>query len=263
MFADDFLFDSQKASDFNLIVGSVDSDGDAIVSGGEIEIQSVRPPDNDVFNYYTATLDSPIQYDFEIIKYRCDDTNDIYISPEEESRIARWLLSKGKENGYAWLQFDQDGYRDICYKVKFTTMSPIQVQGRTVGFKVSCISNCGYGLTNPNKHYFTLVNGTDRTIVVTNDMVTYLYPEIKITGGSGEFTFGNASDLQQTYAHFYNISHNIVMDCDYDLITGIEKPTDFNWYFPRLVDGDNVFTTNSTNTLTVELTYREARRILV
>lgn len=263
MFADDFLFNNQRLSDFNMIIGGMDSDGEAVVSGGEIEIQSVRPPDKDVYDYYTSTLDSPVQYNFAIMKADCSNPDDMYVSPEEESRLAKWLLSKGKENGYEWLQFDQDYYRDICYKVKFTTMQPIQVCGRTIGFELSCMSNCGYGFTNEKKHYFTLVDGTDVTIVVTNDMLTYLYPQIKITGGSGEFTFGNVSDTQQTYSHFNNIAHDIVMDCDNDLITGISKPTDFNWYFPRLVDGNNVFTTNSSNTLTVEMTYREARRILV
>ena len=151
MFADDFLFNNQKASDFGLIISS-DTSGEAIVSGGEIDISSVRPPDRDSFDYYVGKLDSPVQFTFSVLKYSCDNPNDVYVTPEEESRIARWLIRKAKTEGYGWLQFDQEYYRDICYHVCFTDMKPIQVVGRTVGFELTCISDCGYGFTNEKKH---------------------------------------------------------------------------------------------------------------
>ena len=264
MFASDFLFDDQKASDFGLIISS-ESGGDAVVSGGEIDIVSVRPPDRDSFDYYLGKLDSPIQFNFSVLKYSCDDPNDIYVTPEEESRIARWLLRKSKHQGYGWLQFDQDYYRDICYKVFFTEMKPMQVNGRTVGFELACISNCGYAFTNEKKHYFNLVSGTDVTIVLTNDIITYIYPRMKIIGGSGNFYIRNLSDpdVQNSKSDFQNIASDLDINSEDDIINGILSPTDFNWIFPRMVDGDNVFTTNSSNTLTIELTYREVRRILV
>lgn len=263
MFASDFLFDRQKASDFGLIISS-ESSGDAIVSGGEIDIVSVRPPDRDSFDYYLGKLDSPIQFNFSVLKYSCDDPNDVYVTPEEESRIARWLLKKSKLDGYSWLQFDQEYYRDICYKAFFTEMKPIQVNGRTVGFELSCISNCGYAFTNEKRHIFTLSNEDEVTIMLTNDILTYTYPYIKISGGSGNFYFGNNSDSLQPRSYFENVSDTLELDCENDLITGLSSPSDFkNWIFPRMVNGENVFITNSSSPLTVELKYREARRILV
>lgn len=263
MFASDFLFDDQKASDFGLIISS-ESGGDAVVSGGEIDIVSVRPPDRDSFDYYIGKLDSPIQFNFSVLKYSCDDPNDIYVTPEEESKIARWLLRKSKHQGYGWLQFDQDYYRDICYKVFFTEMKPMQVNGRTVGFELACISNCGYAFTNLKKHIFTLNNSENVSIILTNDMLTYTYPHITIKNGSGNFYFGNVSDREQGYSYFENISSTLTIDSENDIIDGISSPSDFNnWIFPRLVDGENILTTNSSNALLVELNYREVRRILV
>lgn len=262
MFADDFLFNNQKASDFNLVI-SDDNGGESVVSGGEIDIVSVRTPDRDTFDFYIGKLDSPIQFNFSVLKVRCDDPNDIYVTPEEESRIAKWLMRKSKHSGYGWLQFDQDYYRDICYKVCFTSMLPIQVNGRTVGFELACTSNCGYGFSNPKKHKFKIQNGSSQKIVLTSDMVTYVYPYIKIAGGSGQFTFGVSEDSEQSVSEFSNISSTLVLDSGNDIIDGIPNANSFNWIFPRMVDGDNTFVTNSANELTVELEYREARRIMV
>ena len=263
MFAGDFLFNNQKASDFNLVISS-DNGGDAVVSGGEIEISSVRPPDRDNYDFYVGSLNSPIQFTFFFFLNRCDDPNDNYITQEEESRIAKWLLRKSKHLGYGWLQFDQEYYRDICYHVCFNEMKPIQVNGRTVGFELNCISDCGYAFTNEKKHKFNLVAGSNVTIVLTNDMVTYTYPKITISGGSGNFYFANNSDTEQLSSKFKNVTGTLELDCQNDIINGLTSPTDFeNWIFPRMVDGDNEFETNSANTLTVELSYREARRVLV
>lgn len=262
MFADDFLFNNQKLSDFGFVIGS-DNGGEAVVSGGEIDISSVRPPDRDNFDYFTGKLDSPVQFTFDILKYSCDKPNDNYVTQEEESRLAKWLLRKAKTDGYKWLQFDQEYYRDICYNVCFTNMTPIQVLGRTVGFEVTCISDCGYAFTNEKKHKFNLVSGSNVTIVLTNDMTTYTYPKITITGGSGNFYFANNSDSEQGSSQFESVSETLELDCQNDLIDGISSPTAFNWIFPRLVDGDNEFETNSANTLSIEMTYREARRIMV
>ena len=269
MYANDFLFDGQKLSDFGMIIGGVDTDGEAVVSGGEIEVVSMRPPDRDNFDYYTGKLDSPIQYNFGILKYSCEDPNDVYVTPEEESRIARWLLRKSKTQGYGWLQFDQDYYRDICYKVICTDMKPIQVIGKTVGFELTFVSNCGYGFTNEKKHRFTLVKNSNKTIVLTNDMDTYVYPKIKITGATGSFIFGNITEMAKSGSiatEFFNLSGSttLTLDCENDIITGIDDdPTKFNWIFPRMIEGDNEFFTHSTTPMTVEISYREARRILV
>ena len=48
-----------------------------------------------------------------------------------------------------------------------------------------------------------------------------------------------------------------------DIINGIDTPNDFNWYFPRIADGLNTFTTDNATPFTVELKYREPRRVLI
>lgn len=265
MFAQDFLFDKQKLSDFGFVIGS-ETNGDAVVSGGDIEILSERTPDADNFTYYTGKLDSPIQFNFEIYKLNCDDLNDIYVTSREQSMIAKWLIRKSKNLGYGWLQFDQETYQDIYYKVCFTSMLPIQVMGRTVGFQLSCTSNCGYAFSEEKKHLFTISSTMTKNIIVTSDIQTYIYPLIKLTGDLAIVNINNLDDTQQTQTTISSSSSTVVIDSENDIITGISNPqSDFNWYFPRLIDGENHLriTGSSTRTVTVELTYREPRRILV
>ena len=52
-------------------------------------------------------------------------------------------------------------------------------------------------------------------------------------------------------------------DSDNDLIQGISSSSCFNWYFPRLVNGVNNITTNSTNDIKITFKYREPRRVIV
>ena len=265
MFAQDFLFNNQKLSDFGFIIAG-DMDGESVASGGEIDIVSVRPPDSDKHDFYTGNLDSPIQYTFGIIKYKCGDKNDIYVTPEEESRLAKWLMRKSKVEGYKWLQFDEDYYRDINYKVCFTEMNPVQVGGKTIGFTLSCTSNCGYAYSNEKMHKFTLSNNGVKEIIVTSDMSTYIYPKITLTGNIGNIVFGNNDDDGgHNFAEIKTTSGNktIVLDCENDIITGISAPDEFNYQFPKMVDGSNHFRMVGASSVAVEIVYREARRIIV
>lgn len=53
----------------------------------------------------------------------------------------------------------------------------------------------------------------------------------------------------------------IDLDCDNEIITGLDDPNHFNWYFPRLIDGKNEMVTDSTNDIDIEIIYREARMV--
>ena len=268
MFADDFLFNGQKASDYGMMIAS-DSGGEAVVSGGEVEITSVRPPDKDIFDFYTGRFESPIQFTFSILKFSCDNPDDVYLTQEEESRIAKWLIGQSKTKGYGWLQFDQDGYRDVCYKVAFTSMQPIQVIGRTVGFELTAVSNCGYGFSNEMNVIFQLDSSHPKELHVHSDINTYIYPHVTFTNlpvlTNVKFHSNTEGvDINRTEFNTTAIQGTpVVMDCENDIIDGIQTPNDFNWYFPRIADGLNTFTTDNTTPFTVELKYREPRRILI
>ena len=261
MYAKDFIFDSHRLSDYNCMICSFDSNNDSPASGGEIEFNVAKSPNRDKFNFYGSKLNSVFTWNFSICKKICDDNQNDYFDQYEESMLAKWLL---KLDGYRYLQFDQDGYEDIFYKVQINNMIPHQISGRTIGYDLTVISNCGYGFSDLITKNTTISSATPLKLMVHNDLDSVIFPYITITG-SGNFYVSNDSDISQNIStgkasQFTNVSSVLEMDCENDIITGC-NPDNFNWYFLRLVDGENIISTNST--LNIEIKYREIRRVIV
>ena len=256
MYATDFLFDTNKLSDFNCIICSFNGEI-ATATGGEIEFNSVKSPNKDRYNFYGAQFNNVLTWNFSICKNPCN-SDDMYFDQYEESKLAEWLL---RTDGYKWLQFDQEGWEDICYSVKFD-MIPHQVGGETVGFDLTATSDCGYGFSQEQKKKFILNSSTPYNLYITNDMNMVSYPHLSITG-SGYFYISNDCDSNNKYSEFSNITGTITMNSKDEIILNVPTPNDFNWYFLRLVNGTNIITTNSKIDLKIEMTYREIRRVIV
>lgn len=255
MFATDFLFDSQRLSDFGCMICSFDGDFSS-AEGSEIEYNVVQSPNSDKHTFYGAKWGSQIVWNFSICKNPCVDS-DMYFSQYEESQLAKWLL---KTDGYKYFQFDQEGYEDIYYKV-YINMLPHQVAGRTVGFDLTVTSDCAYGYTDLILKKATINSSTPLRININNDITTVVYPFITING-NGSFYLRNDSDTINKKTELNNVSTAITIDSENEIIQGA-TPNDFNWHFLRLVDGNNIITTNSESDIKLEIKYREARRIIV
>lgn len=262
MFATDFLFNRNQASDFDLIIGSFDSEVET-ATGGEIEFNTVKTPNRNTFDFYDAKFNTILTWNFSVIKNPyTHNHDDLYFDQYEESQIAKWLL---RTDGYKWFRFLQEGYEDIFYRVQ-VNMKPHQVWGKTVGFDLEVKSNCGYGFTEKKIRRYTLNSNNPIKLNINCDILDYILPCVSVTG-SGDFYISNDSDILQNKSidqstQLFNVSNIVVMDSDTDQITGV-LPQNFNWYFLRLVDGVNVITTDSENDISVEIVYREPRRVIV
>ncbi len=262
MFATDFLFDSQRASDFGLMICSFNGDFET-ASGGEIEYNVAKTPNRDRFTFYGAQLNSVITWNFSICKNPCQN-QDLYFNQYEESSIAKWLL---KINGYGKLQFDQEGYEDITYNAYFN-MAAHQINGKTVGFDLTATTDCAYGFTDTIKKTAIINTSTPLKMNVHNDINSYIFPCVKIKrkSGTGDFYIKNGSDKQNKQTEFINMQNaafEIIMDSDSDTISGLHDPNKFNWCFLRLIDGCNIIQTNSEYDLEIEIYYKEVRRVIV
>ena len=264
MFATDFLFDENRASDFGLMIGCFDGDSQT-ATGGNIEYTVVKTPNRDTFDFYGSQFNEVITWNFSIMKIPCmNEDEDMFFDQYEESRIAQWLL---KQDGYRWFQFDQEGYEDIYYMVQIN-MLPHQICGRTIGFDLTVTSNCGYGFSEEIEKTYTFNNNKSIRLDIHGDTNSYILPYITIENGNGDFYISNDSDLSQCHSNaketaLNNISKTVTLDSDNDLIQGISSSSCFNWYFPRLVNGVNNITTNSTNDIKITFKYREPRRVIV
>lgn len=264
MFATDFIFNSQHASDLGLVICSFDGEIDT-ASGGEVEFNVVKTPNRDKYTFLDSQINEVLTWSFSIMKNPCNNnTEELYLTQYEESAIAQWLI---KRDGYHWMQFDQEGYEDIWYNVYCSSLTPYQVNGKTIGFNVTLTSDCGYGFTEEITKNITLNADNPYTLIVHGDIAIYILPYITING-VGDFLIWNEYDEYQNLSNgketwFKNITEEITMDSDNDIIDGIDSPDFFSWYFLRLVNGMNEFYTDSSNDIELTLTYREPRRVIV
>lgn len=257
MFATDFLFDNQRASDFGCMICSFDG-GAETASGGEIEYNVVKAPNRDKYTFYGVKEISVIKWKFSICKNPCKNDN-LRFNQYEESMIAKWLM---KTDGYKTFQFDQEGYEDIFYKV-IIYIVPHQIFGETVGFDLEVTSNCNYGFTDTIIKKANISHSTPLILNIHSDLNTYIFPYVKIINGMGDFYIKNNSDRLQKATELENVVNEIVIDSDTDMVYGIQKPNDFNWNFLRLVDGINTIITNSDSDIEIEIRYREPRRVII
>ena len=284
MFATDFMFNGQRASDFGLMICSFDGNENS-VSGGEMEYVTVKTPGHDKLTFYGSQLNSVLEWSFSICKNPCEN-KEPFFDRYEESRICKWLI---RTDGYKPFHFDQPEYEDIHYNVYINT-APHQIGGKTAGFNLTVISDCAYGFTEQIRKTAIIDSLNPMMIDIHSDINAYILPTVKITGrwmyqeGSAfmsDFYISNENDTAQnastgkatTFNKIEGESWGIEMDSDSDNVfligndpSGIKRninPDTFNWQFLRLIDGTNIITTNSNEPLKIVIEYREPRMIKV
>lgn len=265
------MFNGQRASDFGCMVCSFDG-GLQPVSGGEVEFNAIKTPGSDAFTFYGSQFNSPVSWNFSICK-NPRRNGSLHFSQYEESMIMKWLV---KTDGYRWLQFEQEGYEDIFYKVMINAL-PHQVAGQTIGFDLTATSNCAYGFTDLITKKASIDPNQPLTFNIHSDIDAYILPVMKIKHKpgnpnplsfdncrrKGSFSWGNADSILDRPIKIENMSQNITMDSDLGVIEGLASPDDFNWSFLKLVNGMNVIMTDHGNDIEIELQYREPRYVRV
>ena len=262
MFTTDFVFDGKRASDMGLVICSFDDERQP-ATGGEVEFEVVKPPENDKFEFYGAQYTSPLEWNISIMKNPCKYEENLYFTNEDERMIYKWLQQR---DGYHWFCFcEKDEDAEVFFQVKIN-LQPHVVSGHTIGFDMIITANSAFGYSALKKKKATINKNTSFTLYIDTDTNAYILPEFNITG-SGTFYISNNNDpkrnhVNKTAADFKSVSGTIYMNSEFGVIDGVE-PENFNWRFLRLVDGKNVFSTDSANNITLEIFYREVRRIAV
>lgn len=271
MYATDFMFNGQRASDFGCMVCSFDG-GPQPVSGGEIECNALKTPGTDTFTFYGSQFNSPLTWTFSLCK-NPRKNKDMHFSQYEESMIMKWLT---KTDGYRWIQFEQEGYEDIFYKVMINAL-PHQVAGRTIGFDLTATSNCAYGFTDVITKTASIEFLRPLVLNIHSDIDTYILPIMKVkykTSNPNPLSFdncrensfsswGSSDSILSKPIKIENMSQDVTMDSDMGIVEGLTKPNDFNWSFMKLVNGTNVIMTDHGRDIEIEFQYREPRYVRV
>ncbi len=277
MIATDFYLDGLYASDFDLIIASVNGGNSDDVSGGGVEYSVAKTPDNDEFKYYTHQWNEPLVWNLTLVKNPCA-SNNYYFTYEECRQITKWLQSTGK---YRWIHFEEEGYEDLFYNV-YINVSVNQVAGKTVGFNLVITSNCGYGFSDERVIKKTVNENADLDLLIDSDIKTYIYPYIEFECISPQlsdeyFYIYNESDVEQNALNGKDSKIDVpIFDTDKCIMDSknsifyitddnnfVKQSTFFNYYFIRLLDGHNLIKTTSSFDVNLTIKYREPRMVII
>lgn len=239
-----------KASDFNLMLGSIDYDEKAENEmGNNITIAEQFVGRNPIPAYLDFTYNEKLKPTVVLIKNNCHDASDYMLSEFEIRHILR--LITGQHN-YIWMKvITEEISEDTWYRVKVIDTALVKLAGKNIGLKINmeCDSQFGYSplqtlnISETAYKKFNIFNNSD-------DIYTYLFPEVQITmKQSGNLELIN--ETENWYTIINNVSYDEVLnlDCERQIITSSFNHinvllNDFNLHWIRFVDGVNVYSAN-------------------
>lgn len=265
MYCSDFEFDGEMLSDHGFVIGGDEGESDSW-SGGEITFTTIKPPYQNRNNYYTYSYDAPLVMTFPIMKNPCENEaqEDMYLTQDEQSYIMRWLH---RQDGYHWLKFLQDDYKDVWYNVQFN-LQPIEFGGHIIGFTLTGTCDSPYAYSHEYNHDFTLAIGETFDFKNYSDMTGKRFVHsVIVPQGSGKLAIRSGCTEYNVLTTVQNVSANdrIVLDGNNDLITGISDMNTFNFEFPIIANSYNNRTTYFMNQgdmeITMNITFRYIREV--
>lgn len=173
--------------------------------------------------------------------------------PAKIRHVLRWLT--GQRN-VSWMDLlNQDGECVCSYLGRFISVQAQKLDSRVVGLV------CQFQATSPwaysavkeysinigNNTFFSLENDTD-------DLYTYIYPNVTLDNTGTAFTLKNTTSDSET--KLSNLSSGEFITIDSNLFVHSSKNrlfnNDFNYVFPELVPGTNSFIANGSGQLTIK-----------
>lgn len=265
-----FSYLGQNLKDYNLMISHFDSDVGEVETGLATESIYTRSSDGTRRNLYGVKYSSPEPLVITVIKKNGNE-----FSIDETRKILRWLTGSNTDS---WL----DLY--IGDEVKYRLLGHIQdikqykMDARIVGFVITFESASPFAYS-ALQHYpipteeegseWYILNGEDNVIEINNesdDLYSYVYLNtiFKNTTGSDlkiintsiydevtkEYEITKVSNLLQNEE--INISNSMMITSDSPTRTFGDS---FNFIFPRLRPGENVFNISGYGDIKFEYIY--------
>ena len=273
MYLEDFIYNNVKLSDLGLFVGSAVTDNsESINAGSELKLNTIRNNALYISEIVNADYDGVIEIQFDIIKNPCIINNTDYMTDSEISYIFQWLNSK-QYHKFVPI-YDETVFADTYYLGTFTTIKPIQIAGKVIGAAVTFTTNAPYGFKEITVHNYSIASNIDTVTINNNsDELGVLYPDVLNVKclSDGALKLYN---LQENPSHIDTERHTYVNNCvtneviSFDCVHKIISTSnglhtkmynDFNYLFPRLYNGNNVFM--SSIPCDIYIDYRPIRKV--
>lgn len=249
MYALDFIYDSKSASDFGLMICTFNRDSGAVITsnGGDLQFNLVKTPKNDKFYLHSTSYADACTVTFQICKEPCKHYEP-YFTPDEVSKIKRWLCRK---DGFHKFQLIQEDHSNLYFYGSFNVHT-IQINGQTVGLELTFYSNAPYGYLDGYQIDCSLSPEEPFTIYDVSDETGSIYTPIQITClKSGNLKLTNSFDGKSTVINNVTKGELICLDMEKSIITSSNEShdivSDFNYSFFKISNSfeerENIITT--------------------
>lgn len=142
MRVEDIEYDGERFSDHNLRIAYITTSPDSELDVANVlDVQKVKSANSDQYYQVNTQYEDVFQINIEVIKAICDP-NAIEFSDIEMNRIERWL--NRKQYHQLKFVFENEEFIDAMYEGTFTTVHPVSVGDKVVGFMLTFQSNSPY-----------------------------------------------------------------------------------------------------------------------
>lgn len=247
MYAIDFEYANRRLSDFGCIVCHINTDAGVreIDIGCDITFTTVKNNQSSRHSITSSSYENVYTTTFEIMKYNCNNTNDIYMTSLEVRDLMKWLNRRGYHKFRMINEIADES--NVHYYGSFNAKEII-IGEKILGLTLTFTSNAPFGFADNVMLQFMLMNNGDTfELYGDSDDIGVIYPTIKVRSfNGGEIKITNQATGNYTLLSNFEVDETITIDGEHKLITTDNKsheetlPNDFNYeYFEILIDEYN------------------------
>ena len=234
--------------DFELIVSHFEPDN------GQMELYlDLEPIFTDNFDG-TQSNDHGAKYTQKaapVVTFAEVDGSDM--QPWKIRQVLRWLTG---QRSVSWMDLlNQDGECVCSYLGRFISVKTQKLDSRVVGLVCQFQATSPWAYSAVKEYSINIGDNTSFSLENdTDDLYTYIYPNVTLDNTGATFTLTNTTTDSETRfsklssGEFITIDSNLFVHSDKNRLFG----TDFNYVFPELVPGTNDFIANGSGQLTIK-----------
>ena len=184
------------------------------------------------------------------------ELNGLDMQPWKVRQVLRWLT--GQRN-VSWMDLlNQDGECVCSYLGRFISVKEYKIDGRVVGLVCQFQATSPWAYSSVKEYSINVGDNTSFALDNdTDDLYTYIYPNVTLDNKGTSFTLSNTTSSSET--QFSNLHSGEFITIDSNLFVhssqGRLLSNDFNYIFPELVPGTNNFIANGRGQLTFKFRY--------
>ena len=252
-YGESFIYDGIASEEFGLMLYEFDGNGQS-----DVDMTSVGSVVEDWIPSRYSNIDYGIQQNDALSFALVFGLNPLEVNAGKSidrwdvQKIASWLTGLDTPR---WLSIEQPDLEDVRYKCRFTSLTPLSINGEIYAFSATVTCDSGFAYLAPREYSVTSAGGI--TLHSESSMNGLYYPrlEISISGGGALKVTNSTNGTGMAFKNLPSAEMTITVDG----LNGVIKSSEgLNMYsyldgfdFLALSRGDNEISVTADSTATV------------